>query len=299
MATVNKFYQLDDIMNQDNDSTELNTSDSEDEHISLTSVNHEMATKLHSKWKIVYRDQNTKKQSNNSSKLDGGEFGTDMIDVATCDTIDLFWQIMYAIPFPSKLKSRNNSSYMFFRNGIQPTWEDKANQNGGMWRIVIKKHEDRSKYLDTFWLELLMALVGEQFRYSMDITGCVVKRRQKEDRIELWTKGYSGENDEIKDQLIQTAIGEDLKDILGLDDELEYTKHDAVKKMEIVRNAGNRARENYGYGAVRDNSRNRVDKSVSRKGSISRNFSHSDVFNPEYKNRSFEHRTEDRGKYRI
>jgi len=181
---------------------------------------------------------------------------------------------------------------MFFRNGIEPTWEDSANQNGGMWRIVIKKHEDRSKYLDTFWLELLMALVGEQFRHSMHITGCVVKRRQKEDRIELWTKGYSDE----KDQLIQTAIGEDLKEILGLDDELEYTKHDAVKQMEVVRNAGNRTR---GYGMVRDNSRTRVDSVAGRKGSIIRNVSMQDVFTQEYKNRSFEYRTEDRGKYRI
>lgn len=257
---------------------------------------------LNSEWRMLYRDQNTKKQANNNSE----DFTSDMIDIVTCNTVLSFWQMLNAIPFPSKLKSRTNSSYMFFRKGIQPTWEDKANQNGGMWRIVIKKHEDRSKYLDTFWLELLMALVGEQFQHSMDITGCVVKRRQKEDRIELWTKGYG--DDVEKDQLVQTNIGEHLRQILGLDDELEYTKHDAVKKMEVVRNAGNRAYGggyggsnvgNYGKVAVREHSRNRVETGGSRKGSIIRNVSMSNVFDPEYKNRSFEYRTEDRGKFRT
>jgi len=235
---------------------------------------------LNCEWTMFYRDHNTK----SSSECTTEDFSNDMVDLISCNTISNFWQIMNAIPFPSSLNRRTNSSYMFFRKNIQPTWEDHNNQNGGMWRIVIKKHEDRSKYLDTFWLELLMALVGEQFRNSLDITGCVVKRRQKEDRIELWTRGS---DDFDSDEIIQKEIGEDLKRILGLDNELEYTKHAVVKKMENVRRAG------YGDG------NNIREKSVTRKSSIIRNVSMNDVFSAEYKNRSLECRIEDRGKYRI
>jgi len=153
-----------------------------------------------------------------------------------------------------------------------------------------------------------MALVGEQFRYSLDITGCVVKRRQKEDRIELWTRGYG---DDEKDQQIQTAIGEDLKAVLGLDNELEYTKHESVKKMDVVRRAGNRGDYNsFGSGynnnltvSGRGSSKNREDSGKGTdKGTdkgIIRTVSSGDVFSSEYKRRSFEYMVEDHGKYRV
>merc|ERR1712226_97156 len=296
MTTMNMFFTLN---LPKNDLVYSGSIDSDSESISDMEID---KRPLNCEWTMFYRDHNTK----SSSECTTEDFSNDMVDLISCNTISNFWQIMNAIPFPSSLNRRTNSSYMFFRKNIQPTWEDHNNQNGGMWRIVIKKHEDRSKYLDTFWLELLMALVGEQIQHSMDITGCVVKRRQKEDRIELWTKGYG--DDVEKDQLVQTNIGEHLRQILGLDDELEYTKHDAVKKMEVVRNAGNRAYGsgyggsnvgNYGKAAVREHSKNRMETGGSRKGSIIRNVSMSNVFDPEYKNRSFEYRTEDRGKFRT
>jgi len=273
---MNRFFTLNNLPKND-----LVYSDIETDSESINSDMDNDKTHLNSEWTMFYRDHNTKSTSSSPTNED---FSNDMVDLISCNTISNFWQIMNAIPFPSSLNRRTNSSYMFFRKNIQPTWEDANNQNGGMWRIVIKKHEDRSKYLDTFWLELLMALVGEQFRHSLDITGCVVKRRQKEDRIELWTKGS---DDFESDEVIQKEIGEDLKKILGLDNELEYTKHAVVKKMEDVRRAG--------YGD-RNNIR---DKSVTRKSSIIRNVSMNDVFSAEYKNRSFECRIEDRGKYRI
>lgn len=274
MTTMNRFFTLN---LPKNDLVYSGSIDSDSESISDMEID---KRPLNCEWTMFYRDHNTK----SSSECTTEDFSNDMVDLISCNTISNFWQIMNAIPFPSSLNRRTNSSYMFFRKNIQPTWEDHNNQNGGMWRIVIKKHEDRSKYLDTFWLELLMALVGEQFRNSLDITGCVVKRRQKEDRIELWTRGS---DDFDSDEIIQKEIGEDLKRILGLDNELEYTKHAVVKKMENVRRAG------YGDG------NNIREKSVTRKSSIIRNVSMNDVFSAEYKNRSLECRIEDRGKYRI
>merc|ERR1712127_168308 len=101
---------------------------------------------------------------------------------------------------------------------------------------------------------------------------------------------------------IQTAIGEDLKSILGLDNELEYTKHESVKKMDVVRRAGNRGSFGSGYNnnltvSGRGSSKNRED---SGKGTVKgtdkgtdkgiiRTVSSGDVFSSEYKKRSFEY----------
>jgi len=317
MTTANRFFQLETDLSvtshidsddseasfNDNNSTEGNSETEFKPKFDLksnpkTNFKTQASKSLNNKWTMFYRDQTTKTTSTSSDN-----FSNDMVELSTCDSVTSFWQILNAIPFPSNLHRRMTSSYMFFRSGVQPTWEDESNQNGGLWRIVIKKHDDRCKYLDTFWLELLMALVGEQFRYSLDITGCVVKRRQKEDRIELWTRGHG---DEERDQQIQTAIGEDLKTFLGLDNELEYTKHESVKKMDVVRRAGNRSEyTSFGSGnhhltvSGRGSSRNREDSVKGTDKSIIRTVSNNDVFSSEYKRRSFEYMIEDHGKYRV
>merc|ERR1712127_97550 len=109
---------------------------------------------------------------------------------------------------------------------------------------------------------------------------------------------------------IQTAIGEDLKAILGLDNELEYTKHESVKKMDVVRRAGNRGSFGSGYNnnltvSGRGSSKNREDSGKGTvkgtdKGTVKgtdkgtdkgiiRTVSSGDVFSSEYKKRSFEY----------
>merc|ERR1712173_579059 len=56
------------------------------------------------------------------------------------------------------------------------------------------------------WYETLMHLIGEQIIYSEYITGVYLQKRQREDRIQLWTK--NAPND------IQKAIGKSFKNIL-------------------------------------------------------------------------------------
>lgn len=73
-------------------------------------------------------------------------------------------------------------------------WEDPANREGGRWLIQVMK-EKRNEMLDFYWLELLMAIVGEQFDEGSDyICGAVVNVRQKGDKISLWTKDASKED---------------------------------------------------------------------------------------------------------
>lgn len=47
----------------------------------------------------------------------------------------------------------------------------------------------RNELLDHYWLELLMAIIGEQFEeHGEHICGAVVNVRQKGDKVSLWTR---------------------------------------------------------------------------------------------------------------
>ena len=54
---------------------------------------------------------------------------------------------------------------------------------GGRWLVTVDKQKHAQK-LDTYWLELMMAIVGEQFEeYGDHICGAVVNLRQKGDKV--------------------------------------------------------------------------------------------------------------------
>lgn len=248
--------------------------------------------KLSSRWTMSFRDQQTK--ASNTAATDQHNFSDSLEEVCTCDTVEHFWQMINNICLPTQLKYRSSPNYMFFRDGIKPEWEDEANMDGGMWRIVLKGRE-RSEHLDHFWIELLMALVGEQFGYAQYITGCVLQRRQKEDRFQLWTRGHAGDTEQ--DKLIQRQIGRDLKTILNLaeDCELAYTKHNDLKSFDDARRL---ARKDSNYrSASRGSKRGSVDARQADDAVVG-------GFTPVYsKNRSFnmriEHATKNADGYRV
>jgi translation initiation factor 4E len=248
--------------------------------------------KLSSQWTMSFRDQQTKKD-NTSVVTDQQNFSDSLEEVCTCGTVEYFWQMLNNICLPTQLKYRSSPNYMFFRDGIKPEWEDEANMDGGMWRIVLKGSE-RSKHLDHFWIELLMALVGEQFANAQYITGCVLQRRQKEDRFQLWTRGH--ENPE-QDKLIQRQIGLDLKAILNLaeDCELAYTKHNDLKRFDDAKRLGRQDSRSASRGSKRTSiDARQADDAVVGGGG----------FTPVYsKNRSFnmriEHATKNADGYRV
>lgn len=62
-------------------------------------------------------------------------------------------------------------------------WEDENNVKGGRWLVVVDKQK-RAQLLDHYWLELLMAIIGEQFEeHGEHICGAVVNVRQKGDKV--------------------------------------------------------------------------------------------------------------------
>eukprot|EP00795_Rhopilema_esculentum_P012928 gene12928-3683_t len=95
------------------------------------------------------------------------------------------------------------------QEGIEPMWEDERNRLGGRWLINVNKG-NRNAELDRLWLELLLILVGEAFGDDHDsVTGAVVQKRNKGDKIGLWTC-KSDEQDSI------LRIGKFVKERLSL-----------------------------------------------------------------------------------
>lgn len=171
---------------------------------------------LRSAWKLSYREKAQK----------GKEWTNESQDIATIDTIMNFWQVFNHISQPTRIRKRNNPNLMFFREGIEPTWEDEQNKDGGMWGIVMKTGQrynpnfERDDRLNGYWMEAVLACIGESLPHSEYINGIVLQRRQREDRIQIWTR--DAENTEV-----QISIGKHMKHLMniGSDLEIQYTVH--------------------------------------------------------------------------
>lgn len=97
------------------------------------------------------------------------------------DSVEDFWGIYLQVVPASGLSF--GSDYYLFKDGIKPMWEDPQNVRGGRWVYCVDKHS-RSTKLDELWLELMMAIIGEQFEsHGTQICGASVNLRQKGDKV--------------------------------------------------------------------------------------------------------------------
>jgi len=141
--------------------------------------------------------------------------------IATISTIEAFWQVFNHLIVPSRMKKRISPNLIFFRDDIQPSWEDPENLNGGMWGLVLREQKglQRGRLLDQIWFETVLACIGETLTNGELITGVIVQRRAKEDRIQLWTRNAADSD--------IAQLGQHFKSLLNLGCEVEicYTKH--------------------------------------------------------------------------
>ncbi|CAD5231891.1 unnamed protein product [Bursaphelenchus xylophilus] len=136
--------------------------------------------------------------------------------VVVIDSVEDFWGFYLRIVPASGLSF--GSDYYLFKEGIKPMWEDPQNVKGGRWLVIVHKAQRATK-LDELWLEIMMAIVGEQFEgHGEYICGAAVNVRQKGDKIALWTSDASLDD-------VNRRIGMILKNKLGLDDNIRYEVH--------------------------------------------------------------------------
>lgn len=160
---------------------------------------------------------------NPGKRTSQSSWGDYLRKVVTIDTVEDFWGLYNNVLAASKLPAGAN--YHFFKDGIEPKWEDPENEKGGKWLITLPP-KARGEQLDKLWLWTLLACIGEQFEDADEICGAVVSVRRQANKIALWTRTCANE-------AAQMRIGRTLKQALELPDNMVigYQSHaDAMKK---------------------------------------------------------------------
>jgi len=142
--------------------------------------------------------------------------------IITVKTVEDFWSLYNHITGASKLPP--GSDYSLFKEGIFPDWEDPMNKLGGRWVINLDK-KMRVECLDTYWLEIMLYLIGEQAdQHSHQVNGAVVNVRAKGDKLGVWLADASNAESVVR-------IGKMIKDMLGTDalQTIGFTAHKDVK----------------------------------------------------------------------
>lgn len=233
--------QLDDLeleQGEDDDAFDAQTEEEEAEEVGTgeealdAEVDEDGMHPLERDWTMWFMNGSKPKSDSKKGGHVGNGWNQGLIELAKFGTIEEFWAIQQHIQIPSKLPLKND--YMMFQRGIRPEWEDEGNIGGGMWKMVIP-NKLRNEQLDKMWLETLLSMIGEYYSDLGDlICGAYLQRRQREDRIQIWTT--KGTEKQIKE------IGRIFKQAVNLtnDSQMHYLRHDDQAKSTswIVKQTG-------------------------------------------------------------
>ncbi|KAJ3261556.1 Eukaryotic translation initiation factor 4E type 2 [Boothiomyces macroporosus] len=172
-------------------------------------VNFTLKHPLQFKWTLWFDDAAFMKQN---PKLTWDE---NLKCLFTVESVEDFWGLIHSLRPPSDLPASAN--YHLFKEGVKPMWEDKENAKGGKW-TYSQARSKRGQELNGYWLKTMLAIIGEQFTHSEEITGAVISVRKTADRISLWTKTFDD-----KEKTLQ--IGNEFKEYLGITDKIGFQAH--------------------------------------------------------------------------
>lgn len=103
-----------------------------------------------------------------------------------------------------------------------------AQVNGGKWIVRLKKG-----LAARYWEEVLLAVLGGQFRVGDEICGCVLSVRYQEDILSVWNRSADSRR-------VCMQIRDTMRNLMGLPLEatMEYKKHtDSMRDNSSFRNA--------------------------------------------------------------
>ncbi|KAG1672566.1 hypothetical protein FOA52_010667 [Chlamydomonas sp. UWO 241] len=159
-------------------------------------------------------------------------YGQTLRLVYTFGTVEDFWCLYNNIRTPGMLQP--TATFYLFKEDIEPKWEDPKNEHGGCWTASVNKGGNGKSQLDAWWLNGVLACIGEQFSDGDEICGIAVNIRPKGDRLEMWTRTASNE-------AAQTMIGRQLKQHLDMPDSMKIGYSVFSEKL----GQGNRAKDRY------------------------------------------------------
>ncbi|KAI7906403.1 translation initiation factor eIF 4e-like domain-containing protein [Cokeromyces recurvatus] len=154
---------------------------------------------------------------NPGKKANAASWSQNLKEIVDVNTVEDFWGVHNNIVKVNHLEISSN--YHVFKKGIRPEWEDPANANGGKFSIQFPRNRT-GEAINDYWLNLILTMLGEQFKYEDEICGAVVSVRRVFYRVALWIK--SSEKNETTE-----TIGRQLKEFLNLNSSLvvEFTPH--------------------------------------------------------------------------
>ncbi|KAI8059252.1 translation initiation factor eIF 4e-like domain-containing protein [Gongronella butleri] len=132
---------------------------------------------LEHEWTLWY-DNPLQNNANNNS------WAENLKELANITTVEEFWLAYNNLTKVDQLDP--NANYYLFKKGIRPEWEDPANANGGKFSIQFPRARSGNT-INLFWLNMLLAVIGEQFTEG-EVCGTVIAIRRNYFRIALWTK---------------------------------------------------------------------------------------------------------------
>ncbi|CAD7703680.1 unnamed protein product [Ostreobium quekettii] len=166
---------------------------------------------------------------NPSGKQKVSNFGETLRPICTFDTVEDFWSLQHNLAQPSQLKP--NADIHLFKDGITPKWEDPMNEDGGRWTVTIPKTgEDRA--LNAFWLDAMLACVGEMFEDGSEVCGVVCNIRNKGNRVCMWTS-------KADKKALQLSLGRQFKHHLGIgpSEKISYLAHSDARRLTQTQRA--------------------------------------------------------------
>ncbi|KAI9255327.1 nucleoporin Nup186/Nup192/Nup205 [Sporodiniella umbellata] len=171
--------------------------------------NYNMKHPLQNTWTLWFDNPGKKANATNWSE--------NLKEIVNVNTVEDFWGVYNNIPKVSILEQ--NSNYHVFKQGVRPEWEDPYNANGGKFSVQLPRNRT-GEAINDYWLNLMLAMFGEQFKYEDEICGAVVSVRKVFYRVSLWTK-TSERNERIE------TTGRQLKEFLNLGNtsSVDFTPH--------------------------------------------------------------------------
>ncbi|KAL0077808.1 translation initiation factor eIF 4e-like domain-containing protein [Phycomyces blakesleeanus] len=154
---------------------------------------------------------------NPGKKANVTSWSQNLNEVVSVSTVEDFWGVYNNVAKVNHLEISSN--YHFFKKGVRPEWEDPANSKGGKFSIQLPRNRT-GEGVNEYWLQMLLAVIGEQYKYEDEICGAVVSVRKVFYRIALWIK-TSDNGDIVK------TIGTQIKEFLSVPSNIkvEFTPH--------------------------------------------------------------------------
>jgi len=155
------------------------------------SLNKEKVAPLATKWTFWLDSQKSKFTSKE-------DYEAGLQIIFCVETVQEFWSVFNNIPTPSRLSNR--VSYHLMRQNRKPLWEDRENENGGIYTYRCPKDKT-----NTVWQELCLAAIGEQFSVidGDDVVGISVQSRDGvQDLVQIWNSNPSEEAQKSIDEKV-------------------------------------------------------------------------------------------------